>query len=157
MHREEVVSSPQTKSVSPLSKVSANSTLVNSTFGNTTTTSTIVQETPQRNNPTALSSTAMTSHVSAAAAAAAPSKADQHTALSGDGWEERFTVDGVPYYYNTLHDTLSWDKPDCLLTEAERKEGKRKWVWIENEKDGWVPLCVVCFFFVEVDLISIGE
>lgn len=65
------------------------------------------------------------------------------TTTSSDGWEERFTVDDVPYYYNTKLDTLSWDKPDCLLTEKEKQEGKRKWVWIENEQDGWVPLCVV--------------
>lgn len=68
--------------------------------------------------------------------------------VGSDGWEERFTVDDVPYYYNTKLDTLSWDKPDCLLSEKEKQEGKRKWVWIENEEDGWIPLCVVVIHIV---------
>lgn len=68
--------------------------------------------------------------------------------VGSDGWEERFTVDDVPYYYNTKLDTLSWDKPDCLLSEKEKQEGKRKWVWIENEEDGWIPLCVVVIHII---------
>lgn len=84
-------------------------------------------------------------------------KEDQSTRnpiLSSGGWEERFTVDDVPYYYNTQQDMLSWEKPDCLLTEKEKQEGKRKWVWIENEQDGWIPLCVVRFVY---HVLRIGE
>ena len=28
-------------------------------------------------------------------------------------------------------------------TDKEKQEGKRKWVWIENEQEGWIPVCVV--------------
>ena len=63
--------------------------------------------------------------------------------LSGGGWEERYTADDVPYYYHKETDSLSWDKPECLLTEAEKAEGRRQWVWIADEAEGWVPVCVV--------------
>ncbi|CBK23300.2 uncharacterized protein [Blastocystis hominis] len=62
--------------------------------------------------------------------------------LSGGGWEERYTADDVPYYYHKETDSLSWDKPECLLTEAEKAEGRRQWVWIADEAEGWVPVCV---------------
>lgn len=64
--------------------------------------------------------------------------------LQGDGWEERITVDGVPYYYNKSTDCLSWEKPDCLRTEEEKKEGSTHWAWLEDE-GAWVPVCVVGF------------
>lgn len=62
--------------------------------------------------------------------------------LQGEGWEERMTVDGVPYYYNKSTDCLSWEKPDCLRTEEEKKEGSTHWAWLEDE-GAWVPVCVV--------------
>lgn len=62
----------------------------------------------------------------------------------GEGWEERMTVDGVPYYYNKSTDCLSWEKPDCLRTEEEKKEGSTHWAWLEDD-GAWVPVCVVGF------------
>ena len=63
--------------------------------------------------------------------------------LQGGGWEERFTVDDVPYYYNPSTDCLSWEKPDCLRTEEEKKEGSSHWVWLEDPEEAWIPVCVV--------------
>ena len=63
--------------------------------------------------------------------------------LQGGGWEERFTVDGVPYYYNPSTDCLSWEKPECLRTEEEKREGSSRWVWIEDPEQAWIPVCVV--------------
>ena len=63
--------------------------------------------------------------------------------VRGGGWEERFTVDDVPYYYNKTTDCLSWEKPDCLRTEEEKKEGSTRWAWLEDEEEAWVPVCVV--------------
>lgn len=68
--------------------------------------------------------------------------------LQGGGWEERFTVDGVPYYYNPSTDCLSWEKPECLRTEEERREGSSRWVWIEDPEQAWIPVCVVGPIFV---------
>ena len=63
--------------------------------------------------------------------------------LQGNGWEERFTVDGVPYYYNPSTDCLSWEKPECLRTEEEKREGSSRWVWLEDPEQAWIPVCVV--------------
>lgn len=63
--------------------------------------------------------------------------------IRGGGWEERFTVDDVPYYYNKSTDCLSWEKPECLRTEEEKKEGSTKWTWLEDEEEAWIPVCVV--------------
>ena len=63
--------------------------------------------------------------------------------VRGGGWEERFTVDDVPYYYNKSTDCLSWEKPECLRTEEEKKEGSTRWAWLEDEEEAWIPVCVV--------------
>ena len=52
-------------------------------------------------------------------------------------------MDDVPYYYHKETDCLSWDKPECLLTEAEKAEGRRQWVWVADDLEGWIPVCVV--------------
>ena len=62
---------------------------------------------------------------------------------SPEGWEERKTVDGVPYYYNNKTKCLSWEKPDVLLTEQERSQGSQRWVWVADAEEAWIPICVV--------------
>jgi hypothetical protein len=56
-----------------------------------------------------------------------------------DGWSERQTVDGMPYYYNSLNDNVSWDKPDVLKTEEEKQIDSGNWVWIRDPKEAWLP------------------
>lgn len=64
-------------------------------------------------------------------------------ASSPEGWEERRTVDGVPYFFNSKTNCLSWEKPEALLTEAERAQGREQWVWVRDGDAGWAPVRVV--------------
>lgn len=52
-------------------------------------------------------------------------------------------MDGVPYFFNSKTNCLSWEKPDVLLTEAERAQGLQQWVWVRDGDAGWVPVRVV--------------
>lgn len=56
-----------------------------------------------------------------------------------EGWSERATVDGMPYYYNSLNDNVSWEKPDELKTEEEKKIDSGNWVWVRDKKEAWLP------------------
>ena len=56
-----------------------------------------------------------------------------------DGWSERQTVDGMPYYYNSLNENVSWDKPDELKTAEEKQVDSGNWVWIRDKKEAWLP------------------
>jgi hypothetical protein len=55
------------------------------------------------------------------------------------GWECRNTSDGVPYYYNFLSDSVTWDKPDALKSQAERNQDDGEWVWVSDPTEAWVP------------------
>jgi myosin heavy subunit len=59
-----------------------------------------------------------------------------------NGWEERVTSDGVAYYFNTLTDAVTWDKPTELKTEAERRQDDGEWVWLSDPSEAWVPVKV---------------
>jgi myosin heavy subunit len=54
-------------------------------------------------------------------------------------WVEKFTADGVAYYYNTSSESVSWDKPDCLKTAEEKHQEEGEWVWVTHPDDVWVP------------------
>jgi myosin heavy subunit len=49
---------------------------------------------------------------------------------------ERFTLDGMPYYYDPSSEKLSWDKPrDVNAKDA----GDGEWFWIPDEESGFLP------------------
>lgn len=52
---------------------------------------------------------------------------------------QRFTLDGVPYYYNISTEELSWEKPDCLKSAAERETERGDWCWVRDPVRGWAP------------------
>lgn len=52
-------------------------------------------------------------------------------------------MDGVPYFFNSKTNCLSWEKPEALLTEAERAQGREQWVWVRDGDAGWAPVRVV--------------
>ena len=56
-----------------------------------------------------------------------------------EGWNERFTVDGMPYYYNTVNEQVSWEKPDALKTAEEKVVDSGTWVWLKDDKEAWLP------------------
>uniref|UniRef100_A0A6S8C1X6 Myosin motor domain-containing protein n=1 Tax=Aureoumbra lagunensis TaxID=44058 RepID=A0A6S8C1X6_9STRA len=49
------------------------------------------------------------------------------------------TVDGVLYYYNPATEKVTYEKPDELKTDEERKEIAGEWVWVRDEKEVWLP------------------
>ena len=55
------------------------------------------------------------------------------------GWEERRTVDGVPYYCNIVTEELAWEKPDALKSAAELETDAGEWFWVRDEKEAWLP------------------
>lgn len=52
-------------------------------------------------------------------------------------WKCLQTAEGVDYYFNTITQATQWEKPDELMTDAERNEGD--WFWIPDEVDAFVP------------------
>ena len=54
-------------------------------------------------------------------------------------WEERKTLEGLSYYYNTKTEALTWDKPDALKSRASLKEKSADWCWVQDDREGWVP------------------
>ena len=56
---------------------------------------------------------------------------------------QRRTLDGVPYYHNTVTEELSWDKPDILKTNAERKTETGDFCWVRDQVEGWIPARLV--------------
>ena len=57
----------------------------------------------------------------------------------GNGWYEKRTADGVPYYHNETSGALTWDKPEEIMGEEEREQDKHHWVWCPDEELGYVP------------------
>lgn len=55
------------------------------------------------------------------------------------GWEEKLTLEGLTYYYNTGSKEVTWDKPDELLSAQEREENQGTWTWVPHAKDVWQP------------------
>lgn len=50
---------------------------------------------------------------------------------------QKHTLDGTPYYFNTMSEALSWDKPAALRTAEEREEAAGTWVWVRDPDQGW--------------------
>ena len=68
-----------------------------------------------------------------------PSRVLESHKQFADGWSERATVDGMPYYYNSRNENVSWDKPDVLKTAEEKQTDSGNWVWVRDEKEAWLP------------------
>jgi myosin heavy subunit len=60
-----------------------------------------------------------------------------------NGWSERVTSDGVAYYHNSLTDSVTWDKPNELKTDLERRHDDGEWVWVTDPSEAWVPAKVL--------------
>ena len=54
-------------------------------------------------------------------------------------WQENVTEDGVKYYFNTETMEKTFDKPEELMTEAELKNSKSKWVWVKDKDEAFLP------------------
>lgn len=59
------------------------------------------------------------------------------------GWEEKLTLEGLTYYYNTSTKEVTWDKPDELLSAQEREENQGTWTWVPHAKDVWQPVGIL--------------
>ncbi len=54
-------------------------------------------------------------------------------------WQANVTEDGVEYYFNTETFEKTFDKPDELMTDAELKSSKSKWVWVQDKEEAYLP------------------
>ena len=47
--------------------------------------------------------------------------------IAADGWSERYTMDGAPYYHNTRTEEVSWNCPESLkdTEELQSEVGER--------------------------------
>lgn len=55
------------------------------------------------------------------------------------GWQEKTTLEGLVYYYNTSSKEVTWEKPDELLSPQEREENQGTWTWVPHPQDVWQP------------------
>ncbi len=69
----------------------------------------------------------------------APARVKASKTAFAEGWNERRTVDGMPYYYNTVNDNVSWEKPDALKTDEEKAVDSGTWVWVRDTNEAWLP------------------
>lgn len=53
------------------------------------------------------------------------------------------TLDGVPYYYNSVSEELSWEKPDSLKTAQERETESGDFCWVRDPLEAWAPARIV--------------
>ena len=51
-------------------------------------------------------------------------------------WEAYVSADGLEYYYNTITEETTWDKPECLKGGEDQDSGD--WFWIPDESQGYV-------------------
>eukprot|EP00941_MAST-03F_sp_MAST-3F-sp1_P004877 g4877.t1 len=49
-------------------------------------------------------------------------------------WEERWTIEGLPYYFNESREELTWDKPSCLKTAEECEKEAADWCWVKSSE-----------------------
>ncbi|CAM9589718.1 unnamed protein product [Chrysoparadoxa australica] len=59
--------------------------------------------------------------------------------LKAENWQQKKTADGTDYYWNTVTESVTWDKPDVLCTAEERDTASGDWVWVKDESEGWEP------------------
>jgi myosin heavy subunit len=59
--------------------------------------------------------------------------------VADDGWSERYTMDGAPYYYNMKTLAVSWNCPESLKDSEELVHEGGNWIWVADAQDAWVP------------------
>lgn len=57
-------------------------------------------------------------------------------------WQMLKSAEGLDYYYNTVTQETTWDKPDALKTEDELKAAG-DWVWAPHDMHCYIPATVV--------------
>lgn len=55
------------------------------------------------------------------------------------GWEEKVTLSGQEFYFNTDTEQVSWQKPEELMTPEEKEDNSHTWVWVPHENLLWQP------------------
>ena len=63
--------------------------------------------------------------------------------MAADGWLEKSTIDGLPYYYNENTEEITWDKPDALRTPQEIEEESGDWTWVPHPTQLWQPARII--------------
>ena len=53
-------------------------------------------------------------------------------------WQACKTPDGYDYYFNTVTNETSWDKPEELMTDEE-KDSAGDWQWVPDEAQAYLP------------------
>jgi len=53
-------------------------------------------------------------------------------------WQECKTPDGLDYYFNTVTNETTWEKPDELMSDEE-KDAAGDWLWVPDETHAFVP------------------
>lgn len=53
-------------------------------------------------------------------------------------WQALKTNDGLDYYFNTVTNETSWDKPEELMTDEE-KDSAGDWQWIPDKENAFIP------------------
>eukprot|EP00462_Mataza_sp_D1_P024235 CAMPEP_0175127448 /NCGR_PEP_ID=MMETSP0087-20121206/4390_1 /TAXON_ID=136419 /ORGANISM="Unknown Unknown, Strain D1" /LENGTH=1428 /DNA_ID=CAMNT_0016409423 /DNA_START=43 /DNA_END=4329 /DNA_ORIENTATION=+ len=53
-------------------------------------------------------------------------------------WQACKTPDGLDYYFNTVTNETTWEKPDELMTDAE-KDAAGDWQWCPDETHAFIP------------------
>merc|ERR1711871_610465 len=54
-------------------------------------------------------------------------------------WEELVTDDGLTYYFNAKLQVTQWDKPEEMMTTAERADAKADFIWVTHSEHAWLP------------------
>jgi len=60
-------------------------------------------------------------------------------------WATYQTADGLEYYFNSVTEETTWDKPDELKTQDELDTGE--WFWIPDEDEGYLVGNIVHEFY----------
>jgi len=58
--------------------------------------------------------------------------------VSPSGWKELKTADGQSYYYNVHTKETTWNVPDELRTESDRRRAG-EWIWMPHPHEAFVP------------------
>lgn len=51
-------------------------------------------------------------------------------------WEAFESAEGLEYYYNSITEETTWDKPDALRGSDETDTGD--WFWVPDELQGYI-------------------
>ncbi len=54
-------------------------------------------------------------------------------------WKEKYTADNTQYYWNASTETVSWDKPTCLMSDEEIDSTSGDWVWVMVGGGAYTP------------------